>query len=60
MIIAAGEFRLEEGKAINARWITRNEASLLLRSGEASNEMYQAVLKAFDILDGEANLTERP
>lgn len=59
MIIAAGEFRLETGKAIDARWITRNEASLLLKPGEASNEMYQAVLKAFDVLDGEANLVER-
>jgi 8-oxo-dGTP diphosphatase len=51
MIIAEGEFRLEKGKAIAARWITRSDASLLLKPGETDNDMYQAILKAFDVLD---------
>lgn len=51
MIEARGEFRLEKGKAIAARWITRNEAKLLLKPGEETNEMYQAILKAFDHLE---------
>jgi len=56
MIIARGDFRLEEGKAIAARWITRNEAPLLLKPGETTNGMYQAALNAFDILEGKTNL----
>lgn len=51
MITAQGEFRLEKGKAIDARWITRKEATLLLKPGETTNEMYQAALKEFDVLD---------
>jgi len=51
MITAEGEFRLETDKAIAAKWITRNEATLLLKPGETTNEMYQAALHAFDYLD---------
>ncbi len=51
LITAKGNFRLEEGKAIAARWITRNEATLLLKHGETTSGMYEAALKAFDFLD---------
>ena len=51
MIEAQGEIQLEEGKAIQAKWIKRDEAHLLLKPGETHNEMHQAVINAFDALD---------
>ena len=51
IIEAQGEIQLEEGKAIQAKWIKRDEAHLLLKPGETYNEMYQAILNAFDALE---------
>jgi len=53
IIEAQGEIQLEEGKAIQAKWIKRDEAYLLLKPNEAHNEMYQAILNAFDVLEQE-------
>ena len=50
MIEAEGDFRLESGKAIDFKWITRNEASLILRQGQTTNGLYEAAHKAFDIM----------
>lgn len=51
IIEAKGKVQLEEGKAIAVKWITKNEAKLLLNPGERNNDMYRAALKAFGLLD---------
>jgi 8-oxo-dGTP pyrophosphatase MutT (NUDIX family) len=51
LIEAAGNFKLEEGKAISHKWIKRDEAHLILKPGERTNGLYEAAHKAFDILE---------
>ena len=53
LIEAEGELRLEEGKAINFKWIKRDEAHLILKPGDTTNGLYEAAHKAFDILEKE-------
>jgi mutator protein MutT len=50
LVEAEGVPRLEEGKAINLRWIQRDEISLLLRDGEMTNGLYEAAIKSFEVM----------
>lgn len=50
LVEASGTPRLEEGKAINLKWIQRDEISLLLRDGELTNGLYEAAVKAFGVM----------
>ncbi len=51
LIKAEGEILLEEGKAVTYKWIKRDEAALVLKPGEHTNGLYEAIHKAFDIID---------
>jgi 8-oxo-dGTP diphosphatase len=53
MIEAEGTFKLEAGKAIDYKWINRDDAHLVLKPSETTNGLYEAALKAFDMMDQE-------
>lgn len=50
VIEAQGDFKAEQGKVTDYSWIKEEEAGILLRKEEKTNEVHQGILKVFNYI----------